>query len=186
MDPTKVDGVLSWPTPRSIKDLRGFLGLSGYYHSQTSHHYFKKRSTSHNEQPIFEKLKQEVCQAPILALPDFQEELTVETIACGQGIGVVLQQKGRPIAFFNKGLRVRPSALSIYNKEMLTVLLAVKKWHPYLVGKHLNIKIDHQSFRFLADRQAITPYQRKRVAKMLRYDYSITYKQRNLNIVADV
>lgn len=51
----------------------------------------------------------------------------MDTDACGQGVEVILQQKGRPIAFFNKGLRIKHQALSIYDKQMLVVLLALKK-----------------------------------------------------------
>ncbi|KAA3477622.1 Retrotransposable element Tf2 protein type 1 [Gossypium australe] len=102
-------------------------------------------------QADFEKLKQAVCQAPVLTLPNFQEQLCVDVDAGGQGVGAVLQQKGRPIAYFSKGLGVRCQALSIYEKEMLVVLLAVKKWHSYLVERLFLIRIDHQSLRFLSD-----------------------------------
>lgn len=71
------------------------------------------------------------------------------------------------MAFFSKGLGVRHLALSIYENEMIIVLLAVKKWHVYLVGRPFLIRTDHQSFRFLSDRHSITPYQQKWVAKML-------------------
>lgn len=67
-------------------------------------------------------------------------------------------------------------ALSIYEKEMLAVLLAVKKWYAYMVGRPFLICTDHQSLRFLAYREAITPYHQKWVAKMLGYDYSIAYR----------
>lgn len=85
----------------------------------------------------------------MLVLPNFQLEFTVDTDVSGGGIGAVLQQQGRPIAFFSKALGVRHRALSIYEKEMLVVLLAVRKWHAYLVGRHFKIRIDHQSLRFL-------------------------------------
>ncbi|XP_052879082.1 transposon Tf2-1 polyprotein isoform X1 [Gossypium arboreum] len=68
---------------------------------------------------------------------------------------------------------------------MLAVLLAVKKWHPYLIGRHFFIRTDHQSLKFLSEQQAITPYQQKWVAKMLGYDYSISYRKGAQNTVAD-
>lgn len=73
-------------------------------------------------------------QTPVLTLSNFKEEFCVETDACGQGIRAVLQQQGRPISFFSKGLGIKHQTLSIYDKEMLIMLLAVKKWHPYIVG----------------------------------------------------
>lgn len=78
-------------------------------------------------------------------LPNFQLEFTVDTDACATRIGAVLQQQGRPVAYFNKALGVRHQALSIYENEMLAILLAVKKWHAYLVGRHFKIRTDHQS-----------------------------------------
>lgn len=99
--------------------------------------------------------------------------------------GAVLQQKGRAVAFFNRSLRIKHQALSIYDKEMLAVLLAVKNWHPYLIGRHFSIKTDHQNLKFLIDKQAITPYQQKCVVKMLEYDYSVSYRKRSLSLVVD-
>lgn len=109
----------------------------------------------------------------------------METDASGHGIGAVLQQNGKPVAFFSKALGVKNQALSIYNKEMMAVFLAVKKWHSYLVGRNFIIKTDHQSLKFLSEQQAITPYQQKWVAKMLGYDYSIVYRKGTQNAVAD-
>lgn len=62
-----------------------------------------------------------------MAFPDFLKTFCVETDASGQGIEVVLQQKGKLVAFFSKALGVKHQALSIYDKEMLVVILAVKK-----------------------------------------------------------
>ncbi|KAA3468826.1 reverse transcriptase [Gossypium australe] len=132
------------------KDLRGFLGLSGYY----------KRFIKGYD-ILAAPLTEAICKAPVLVLPDFQEEFCVETDASGQGVGPVLQQKGIPIAYFHKALGVRHQALSIYNKETMVVIMAIRKWHLYLVGRHFQIKIDQQSLRFLSDQQAITPYQQK-------------------------
>ncbi|KAG8501359.1 hypothetical protein CXB51_003487 [Gossypium anomalum] len=120
MDTTKVDCISSWPTPRSARELCSFLGLSGYY----------RRFIRDYE--AFQALKRALTTAPVLALPKFQLEFTVNTDASGFGIGAVLQQQGRPVAFFSKALGVRHQAFSIYEKEILAVLLAVRKWHAYL------------------------------------------------------
>lgn len=109
----------------------------------------------------------------------------METDACDIGVRVVLYQKEKPVAFFSKFLGVKHQALSIYEKEMLVVLLVVKKWHFYLVGRPFIIKIDHQSLKFLLEQQAITPYQQKWVSKMLGYNYSNVYRIGSQNTVAD-
>ncbi|KAA3468521.1 Transposon Ty3-I Gag-Pol polyprotein [Gossypium australe] len=138
-------------------------------------------------QIAFQALKGFLCTAPILVLPNFGEvPFYVETNASGTSVGAVLQQRGKPVAFFSRSLGIKHQALSIYDKEMLAVLLAVKKWHSYLVGRPVVIKIDHQSLKFLSEKKAITPYQQKWVSKMLGYDYSIVYRRGSQNIVADV
>ncbi|KAA3487796.1 polyprotein [Gossypium australe] len=145
----------------------------------------KKNGWSWSDQATvaFQALKGALCAAPILVLPNFQLEFTVD--ASGFGIGAVLQQQGRPVAFFSKALGVRPQILSIYEKEMLAVLLAVRKWHAYLVGRHFKICTDHQSLRFLSDQVAITPFQQRWVAKMLDYDFEVSYRKGINNRMAD-
>lgn len=197
MDRSKVMNVLDWPPPKSIKELRGFLGLSGYYRRFIRGYGLMAKPLTvllrkgvlwewtEQEQQAFKHLKSAICQAPILTLSNFQEQFCVETDASGKGVGAVLQQKGKPIAFFSKALGVKYQALSIYDKEMMAVLLAVKKRHSYVVGRPFVIKTDHQSLKFLSEQQAITPYQQKWVAKMLGYDYSIMYRKGTQNAVAD-
>lgn len=75
------------------------------------------------------------------------------------------------MAYFSSGLEVRHQVLSIHEKEMLVVLLAVKKWRSYLVGRHFKIRTDHQSLRFLANQVVVTPFQQKWMAKMVGYNY---------------
>ncbi|KAL4354155.1 hypothetical protein GQ457_06G012060 [Hibiscus cannabinus] len=138
------------------------------------------------EETTFEALKQAVSSAPVLALPDFNLEFIVETDASDQGVGIVPVQKGKPLAFFSKGLGVRYQGLSVYEKEMLAALMAVKKWPAYLVGRHFIIKTDHQSLKFLAENQAINTFQQKWVVKKMGYDYEVQYRKGVHNVVADV
>lgn len=109
-------------------------------------------------QKAFQELKEAICQAPVLSLPDFQKLSCVETDASAIGVGAILQQQGKPVAFFSKALGINHQALSIYNKKCSQPFLAVKKWHPYLVGKQFLIKTDHQTLKFLSEEKAITPF----------------------------
>ena len=124
--------------------------------------------------------------APMLALQDFNQEFVVETDVFGVGVGAILTQGGRPITFYSKALAPRHQALSIYEKEMLVVLLAVKKWNSYLVGRHFQIKTDHQSLKFLLDQQTTTLAQQLWVTKMMGYDYEVVYRSGKSNTVADI
>ncbi|GJS31027.1 transposon ty3-I gag-pol polyprotein [Tanacetum coccineum] len=118
----------------------------------------KKNTFSWNNeaQVAFERLQQAMSQASVLALPNFKEEFIIETDASRYGIGVVLQQKGHPIAFLSKTLAQRHQSLSAYKKELLAV-----------------------------DQRITTPFQSKWLPKLLGFDYEIEYKQGKDNVVAD-
>jgi hypothetical protein len=92
----------------------------------------KTFSWTPDAQSSFDQVKQVMSTTPVLALPDFSEVFEIETDACDTGIGVVLSQKGHPIAFYSKALSVATRKLSIYEKEFLAVLMAVDRWRCYL------------------------------------------------------
>ncbi|GMI63963.1 hypothetical protein HRI_000065600 [Hibiscus trionum] len=196
MDNNKVDCITSWPSPKSVRELRSFLGLSGYYRrfikdygciARPLTNLLKKGGWKWGamEEAAFSKLKGAISAAPMLTLPNFDLEFTVEADASEAGVGAVLTQGGKPLAFFSKGLGVRHQALSVYEKEMLAVLMAVKKWASYLVGRHFKIKTDHHSLKFIAANQAVTPAQQKWVTKMMGFDYEVVYRKGVHNAVAD-
>ena len=95
----------------------------------------------------------------MLALPDFESTFVMESDANSTGIGAVLSQNMWPIAFFNKALGLKHQVLSVYEREMIAILDVVKQWNTYLMGRHLQIKIDHYSLKFLLDLQTNTPAQ---------------------------
>lgn len=90
-------------------------------------------------------------------------------------------QEGHPIAFMSKALSVWHQGLLVYEKE----LLAVKKWHHYLSHKRFTIKTDHRCLKYLLEQRITTTLQQKDIAKLISYDFDITYKQGRENIVAD-
>jgi len=71
---------------------------------------------------------------PTLAMPNFKDAFTVETDASGDGIGAILTQQGKPIAFMSKALKVAKKSWSTYAKEMLAILEVIRLWRPYLLG----------------------------------------------------
>ena len=142
-DPKKIQAVADWPLPTTVKQLRGFLGLAGYYRRFIKSYGILARplttllkKNSFNWSPeatsAFEQLKLALITAPVLVLPDFSKQFVVESDACGVGVGAVLMQAGQPLAFFSKALAPRHQQLSVYEKELMAVVLAMLHLRQYL------------------------------------------------------
>jgi Reverse transcriptase (RNA-dependent DNA polymerase)/RNase H-like domain found in reverse transcriptase len=159
-NPTKIEAMLNWPVPNNLKELRGFLGLTGYYRRFVRDYgnigkpltdLLKKRAFlwSGEAQNVFEALKRAMISAPVLALPEFSKPFVVEADASDFGVGAVLSQEKKPIIFFSKVLGPRALGLSTYEKELKAILLAIDKWRHYLQIQLFMIKINHQSLKHL-------------------------------------
>jgi hypothetical protein len=133
----------------------------------------------------FQALQQAVISAPVLALPNFAEAFTLETDAYGSGIGVVIMQQGRAIAYFSAALCPKNAAMSTYEKEALAIIEALKCWRHYFLGSKLIIKIDQQSLKFITDQRVAKGIQHKLMLKLLEFDFTIEYKRGKENLVAD-
>jgi hypothetical protein len=141
-------------------ELRAFLGLTGYYRRfvpkygliakpLTNALRLKQFQWTSQAQEAFDNLKVAMTHTPVLALPNFQEQFTVETNACADGIGAVLMQNGKPIAFLSKALGEKHRHLSIYETEFLALIMAVEKWRAYLQRQGFIILTDHKSLSYL-------------------------------------
>lgn len=168
VDNSKIDIILSWPLPYTIKQLRGFLGLTGYYRrfvkgyatiafpltKMLKHDSFYWTPES---ETTFKLLNQALTSTPILALPNFLLSFEVETDASTTGIGAVLTQQGHPLAFFSKKLSRRMSNASSYARELYAITQDVARWQHYLLGRKFTIKIDHKSLKELMSQVIQTP-----------------------------
>jgi len=194
---TKIENIRSWPHPVNVKELRSFLGLSGYYRKFIKHYAILsqpltsllKKGTlfiwTEIEETAFQTLKSALISAPVLALPDFSTQFVIETDACDVGIGAILSQKGHPLAFVSRALGPCNRTLSVYEKEYLAILLAVQQWRPYLQLAEFIIKTDHKSLTHLQDQRLHTDWQQKALTKLMGLQYKIIYKKGALNGAAD-
>jgi hypothetical protein len=196
MDHDKISAMVQWPKPGSVKALRGFLGLTGYYRKFIQGYgsiaspltQLLKKNGFHwttEAEKAFSHLKQAMTTGPVLALPNFNKQFVVECDASGMGIGAVLMQEGRPIAFFSQALKGRNLSCSTYEKEMMALIASVQKWRPYLLGQKFVIRTDQKSLRYLLDQTIATEAQQKWLVKLMGYDFTIEYKKGATNSAAD-
>ncbi|PNX93203.1 hypothetical protein L195_g016354 [Trifolium pratense] len=196
MDKDKVQTVLAWPQPTNIKQLRGFLGLTGYYRRFIKGYasiaspltdLLKKEGFKWTAEATmaFDKLKVAITTAPVLALPQFFLPFTIETDASGTGVGAVLSQLGHPIAFFSKKMVPRMQKQSAYTRELFAITEAIAKFRHYLLGHKFVIRTDQKSLRSLMDQSLQTPEQQAWIHKFIGYDFTIEYKPGKDNVAAD-
>lgn len=196
VDQEKIQAMKEWSTPRNLRELRGFLGLTGYYHkfiagyahiAQPLTDQLRKDSFGWTETATraFEKLKEAMITATVLAMPNFHKAFVIETDASGHGLGAVMMQEGKPIAFHSRILGPRARDKSIYEKELMAVCLAVQKWKHYLMGRHFIIRTDQQSLRHINQQREIGADYQRWVRKLIGFDFEIQYKPDTSNRVAD-
>jgi hypothetical protein len=196
VDPSKIASVVHWPIPKNVKGVRGFLGLTGYYRKFIRNYgkiarplteLTKKDNFSWGKeaQDAFEELKSRLTTAPVLALPDFTKTFTIECDASGVGIGAILIQEKKPVAYYSKALGKRNLTKSAYEKELMAMVLAIQHWRPYLLGRKFIVSTDQRSLKQLMRQRITTAEQQNWAAKLIGFDFDVVYKQGRLNRGAD-
>ncbi|KAD7476994.1 hypothetical protein E3N88_00130 [Mikania micrantha] len=163
VDPSKIEAVKQWETPRTPTEIRQFLGLA----------------------EAFQLLKHKLCNAPILALPEGTDNFTVYCYASRQGLGCVLMQNDKVIAYDSLQLKVHEKNYTTHDLELGAVVFALKIGRHYLYETKCIIYTDHKSLQHILDQKMLNMRQRRWVELLNDYDYEIRYHPGKANIVAD-
>src|SRR6266436_5414500 len=174
MDPTKVRGVMEWPTPTKVKEVQSFLGFVNFYRkfihnfSNVTHplyvltHKTQQWVWGSPKQKAFDALKKAVTSAPILTFPSQSSHFHLECDTSNFVTGAVLSQAQadgthQPIAFMSKGFSDAEHNYQIHDKEMLAIMHALDKWCHFLEGATEKFKIlmDHQNLTYFQDAQKL-------------------------------
>ena len=161
VDPSKVQEVLDWKSPTSVTEIRSFLGLAGYY-SRFIQDFSKitkpmtkllqkeaKFIWTSDCEAAFQKLKTLLTTAPVLTQPDITKSFDVYCDASGTGLGCVLMQEGKVIAYASRQWRKHEEHYATHDLELAAVVHALKIWRHYLLGNVCHIYTDHKSLKYI-------------------------------------
>ncbi|GJU86100.1 putative reverse transcriptase domain-containing protein [Tanacetum coccineum] len=133
----------------------------------------------------FQTLKDKLCNAPVLALPDGSEDFVVYCDASGIGLGCVLMQRGKVIAYASRQLKIHENNYTTHDLELGAVVFALKIWRHYLYGTKSVIYTDHKSLQHIFSQKELNMRQRRWIELFSDYDCEIRYHPGKANVVAD-
>ncbi|XP_026383813.1 uncharacterized protein K02A2.6-like [Papaver somniferum] len=160
VDDSMTKAIIDWPTPTSIREVRSFYGLASFYRR-----FVRNFSTiaagltdclkrdifewTEEADKIFHLLKEKLCSAPVLAIPNFDKLFETHYDASIVGIGDVLSQEGHPVAFYSEKNSDTRKKWYTYELELISLVQALKNWHPYLIYSEFVVNTDNQALKFL-------------------------------------
>lgn len=195
-DPKKVTAVNNWPQPRTVTEVRAFLGLAGYYRHFVKDFSIKAKAVHYltkNEVPFvwgpdpetaFRSLKAALCSAPILMRPDFNKPFLLDTDFSYNGLGATLSQlddEGRkhPIAFASRSLQPAEANYSVTDGELLAIVWAVTiRFRPYLYGHHHQfiIRTDHNPLVWLQTQKNMSGRLARWQIKLMEFNFTVVHR----------
>ncbi|GJY69607.1 putative reverse transcriptase domain-containing protein [Tanacetum coccineum] len=140
---------------------------------------------SEKAEAAFQLLKQKLCSAPILALPEGSENFVVYCDASRKGLGVVLMQREKVIAYASRQLKIHEKNYTTHDLELGAVVFALKMWRHYLYGTKCVVFTDHKSLQHILDQKELNMRQRRWLELLSDYDCEIRYHPGKANVVAD-
>ncbi|GJX53165.1 putative reverse transcriptase domain-containing protein [Tanacetum coccineum] len=165
-NPAKIESIKDWASPKTPMEIRQFLGLAGYYRR-------------------FIEGFSKIANAPILALPEGSEDFVVYCDASHKGLGVVLMQREKVIAYASRQLKVHEKNYTTHDLELGSVVFALKIWRHYLYGTRCTVFTDHKSLQHILDQKELNMRQRRWLELLSDYDCDIRYHPGKANVVAD-
>ncbi|GJU01162.1 putative reverse transcriptase domain-containing protein [Tanacetum coccineum] len=145
----------------------------------------KKYEWGIEQEESFQTLKDNLCNAPILTLPDGPDDFVMYCDASNQGFGCVLMQRGKVIAYASRQLKIHEKNYTTHDLELGAVVFALKNWRHYLYGMKSVIYTDHKSLRHIFDQKELNMRQRRWIELFIDYDCEIRYHLGKANVVAD-
>nr|GEX46385.1 putative reverse transcriptase domain-containing protein [Tanacetum cinerariifolium] len=197
VDPANIAAIKNWATPTTPTEVRQFLGLAGYYRRFIEGFSLiskpltkvtqknKKFEWETEAEEAFRTLKQKLCCAPILALPEGLDDFVVYSDASLRGFGAVLMQREKVIAYASRQLRTHKENYTTHDLELEAVVFALRLWRHYLDGTKCMVYIDHQSLQYIFDQKELNMRQRRWIELLSDYDCESRYHPKKSNVVAD-
>ena len=200
-DPKKTKAIADWPNPRNQKEVREFLGLTNYYQKFVNQ-YANKAAPLNDllrkdkewewgdpQEKAFRALKGALQDNPVLRIADPTRPYRMETDMSDIAIGAVLKQEAddgwHPIAFLSRKLTDTEKRYSAYDRKLLALGYALKKWRCYLLGLEIEASTDHHTLTNLLAQKELSGRQARWADMLAEYRVNIIYKPGTQNIVAD-
>jgi hypothetical protein len=187
IDPSKITSIMERKAPTNPTEVRAFLGLAGYYRkfvegfSSIAHPLTqllkkdKKFEWTEKCEQSFQELKKRLVSAPILTMPDITKSFDVYCDASKLGLGSVLMQDGKVIAYLSRQLRPHELNYPTHDLELAAVVYALKTWRHYLMGNWCEIYTDHKSLKYIFSQKELNTRQRRWIELIKDYDLGIHY-----------
>ncbi|GKB84711.1 putative reverse transcriptase domain-containing protein [Tanacetum coccineum] len=197
-DPSKIESIKDWASPKMPTEIRQFLGLAGYYRRFIEgFSKIAKPMTKHTQKKVkfvwgdkqeaaFQLLKQKMCSAPILALLEGSEDFIAYCDASIKGLGAVLMQREKVIAYASRQLKIHEKNYTTHDLELRAVVFALKIWRHYLYGTKCMVFTDHKSLQHILNQKELNMRQRRWLDLLSDYNCEIRYHPRKAKVVADV
>jgi len=197
ISPKNVADVLKWSPPQTVGEIRSFLGMVGYYRRFIEgFSSIAKPMTSLLEkgkpfkwseqcQASFEELKKRLTTAPILTLPDVTKSFSIYCDASKQGLGCVLMQEGKVIAYASRQLKKHEVNYPTHDLELAAVVHSLKIWRHYILGHKCDIYMDHKSLKYIFTQNDLNLRQRRWLELIKDYELEIHYHPGKANVVVD-